>query len=96
MPLPPYLLYLGELLLKQDTPNQETIESEFRTAINIAQEKQAKSLELRATVSLCKFLQTMGRKDEARKSLSGIYNWFTEGFDTEDLATAKSLLIALS
>jgi hypothetical protein len=33
-----------------------------------------------------------GRRDEARATLSEIYGWFTEGFDTADLKDAKALL----
>ena len=36
-----------------------------------------------------------GRVGEARALLSGIYGWFTEGFDTADLREAKSLLDGL-
>jgi hypothetical protein len=37
-----------------------------------------------------------GRREEACAILSGIYNWFTEGFDTADLKDAKALLDELS
>jgi len=30
-----------------------------------------------------------GKRDEARTRLAGIYNWFTEGFDTADPSTPK-------
>jgi hypothetical protein len=33
--------------------------------------------------------------DAARTTLSAIYNWFTEGFDTKDLQEAKALLTEL-
>ena len=36
--------------------------------------------------------QQQGKKDKARQMLAGIYNWFTEGFDTKDLQEAKALL----
>jgi predicted ATPase len=56
----------------------------------------AKSLELRATTSLARFLDKQGRRDKARRMLGKIYGWFTEGFDTADLKDAKALLDALS
>jgi hypothetical protein len=34
--------------------------------------------------------------DEARKLLTEIYGWFTEGFDTADLKEAKALLEELT
>ena len=74
---------------------QET-EEYFHKAIEIARMQQAKSLELRATMSLARLWQQQGKKDEARQMLSAIYNWFTEGFDTKDLQEAKALIAELS
>jgi predicted ATPase len=54
-------------------------------AIEISRRQQAKSLELRATVSLTRLWQQQGKQHEAHKMLSTVYNWFTEGFDTKDL-----------
>jgi predicted ATPase len=64
-------------------------------AIDIARQQQAKSLELRATVSLARLWQQQGKKSEAHQMLSDIYHWFTEGFDTKDLQEAKALLESL-
>jgi predicted ATPase len=63
----------------------------FLKAIDIAQKQQAKSLELRATVSLARLWQQQGKHAEAHQMLSEIYGWFTEGFDTKDLQEAKAL-----
>jgi predicted ATPase len=82
----------------------------FQKAIAIAQRQQAKSLELRAVMSLVRLRQqqamrpgspttqheTRAKLDAARNTLSEIYNWFTEGFDTKDLQEARALLEALS
>ena len=68
----------------------------FHKAIEIARRQQAKSLELRATVSLARLWQQQGKHHEARNTLSEIYNWFAEGFDTKDLQEAKALLEELS
>jgi class 3 adenylate cyclase/predicted ATPase len=86
----------GELLLLQNASAQAQAESSFREAIEIAQRQQAKSWELRATMSLARLLATQGRRDEARAILAEIYNWFTEGFDTADLKDAKALLNQLA
>ena len=64
----------------------------FHTAIEIARKQQAKSLELRAAMSLSRLWQQQGKQDEAHQILSEIYGWFTEGFDTKDLQEAKTLL----
>jgi tetratricopeptide (TPR) repeat protein len=64
----------------------------FWKAIEVARRQQAKSLELRAAMSLARLWQRQGKKDEARKLLAKVYSWFTEGFDTADLQEAKALL----
>ena len=64
----------------------------FHQAIEIARKQHAKSLELRAVMSLSRLWQQQGRKGEARQMLAEIYGWFTEGFDTKDLQEAKALL----
>jgi len=67
----------------------------FLKAIAIAQQQEAKSLELRAATSLARLWQQQGKKEEARTLLAEIYGWFTEGFDTKDLQEAKAVLDAL-
>ena len=61
-------------------------------ALAIARRQQVKSWELRATLSLSRLWQQQGKQDEARKLLTEVYGWFTEGFDTADLQEAKALL----
>jgi class 3 adenylate cyclase/tetratricopeptide (TPR) repeat protein len=68
----------------------------FQKAIEIARRQSAKSLELRAVMSLSRLWQQQGKKDEARQLLAEIYGWFTEGFDTADLKEAKALLEELA
>ncbi|MBV8357955.1 MAG: hypothetical protein JO189_08470 [Deltaproteobacteria bacterium] len=83
-------LLKGELLLASGAPMTDA-EDSFRKAIIIAQRQQAKSWELRATLSLARLLIKQGRRDEARSMLTEIYDWFTEGFDTADLKDANEL-----
>lgn len=85
----------GEFLLMQGEPLEE-VESSFQQAIEIARQQEAKSLELRAAMSLSRLLQPQGKAHEAHKMLAEIYDWFTEGFDTGDLKEAKALLEELS
>jgi predicted ATPase len=68
----------------------------FLKAIEITRRQEAKSLELRAVMSLARLWQTQGKQDEAHHVLAEIYHWFTEGFDTQDLREAKALLQELS
>jgi predicted ATPase len=58
----------------------------------VADGQNAKSLELRATISLCRLLQKQGKREEAHQMLAEIYNWFTEGLETADLKEVKVLL----
>ncbi|MBI3797530.1 MAG: hypothetical protein HY268_11275 [Deltaproteobacteria bacterium] len=79
------------------TPStQSEAEACFHKAIEVAQHQHAKSLELRATVSLARLWQRQGKKKHARQMLAKIYAWFTEGFDTKDLQEAKALLQELT
>ncbi len=75
---------------------EEEAEACFHKAIEIARRQGAKSLELRAVMSLARLWQKQGKKNEARQMLAEIYGWFTEGFDTADLKEAKTLLEELS
>jgi predicted ATPase len=75
---------------------QKEAEACFLKAIEIARRQQAKSLELRAVMSLSRLWQRQGKEDEARRMLAESYGWFTEGFDTKDLQEAKELLEELS
>ena len=70
---------------------QKEAEECFWKAIEIAQQQQAKSLELRATMSLARLWQQRGKQKDAHQMLAEIYGWFTEGFDTKDLQEAKAL-----
>jgi tetratricopeptide (TPR) repeat protein len=67
----------------------------FYKALNVACGQRAKSLELRAVMSLCRLWQKQDKCAEARQTLTRIYSWFTEGFDTPDLQEAQALLDTL-
>ena len=86
----------GELLVKLGHLHREEAQESVEHAIEIARQQDAKSLELRATMSLAQLLRETDRRDEARAMLADIYNWFTEGFDTADLKDAKVLLDELN
>ena len=88
-----------DINIQHPTPSiQAEAEAEacFLKAIEIARHQSAKSLELRAVMSLSRLWQRQGKKDEARQLLAEIYGWFTEGFETKDLQEAKALLDKLS
>jgi predicted ATPase len=83
--------FRGELLL-DGGKEAARAEQSFRGAIEVARNQSARSLELRATMSLARFLRDTSRHDEARTMLAEIHTWFTEGFGTADLKDAKALL----
>ena len=82
----------GELALLMVSHKEDVAEGCFRQAITTAQLQLSKAWELRASTSLARLHKRQGRHDEARRLLSDIYGWFTEGFDTPDLKSAKALL----
>jgi predicted ATPase len=83
----------GELLRQAEAQAvEDEAENCFHQAIRVAGQQQAKSLELRAVMSLGRLWQKQEKKGEARKRLAEIYGWFSEGFDTADLKEARALL----
>ena len=84
----------GQLLLRQG--HSKAAEDLYRKALSIAKEQEAKLWELRAAASLARLRRDQGRCAEARDLLAPVYEWFTEGFDTQDLKEAKALLHELA
>jgi len=88
----------GELTLKQSkvrtrqSKDRQEAQQCFERALTIARGQQAKSLELRAAMSMSRLQHLQGEGKEARRGLAEIYDSFTEGFDTPDLREAKALL----
>jgi DNA-binding winged helix-turn-helix (wHTH) protein/tetratricopeptide (TPR) repeat protein len=87
----------GELLLRGDgtlrgPPDRAEAECRFRSAIDIARRGQARSLELRAAISMNRLLRDWGRHAEALDVLSAVHGWFSEGFDAADVREAATLL----
>jgi predicted ATPase len=86
----------GVLLLRQPGTPQEEAEAWLQRALDVARRQKAKSLELRAAMSLSRLWQQQGKRAEAHQLLAGVYGWFTEGFDTPDLQEAKALLTEIA
>ncbi|MBI3918340.1 MAG: hypothetical protein HY322_15200 [Betaproteobacteria bacterium] len=82
-------------MLKHAEPAIGDAKGRFRSAIELGRERGEKSLELRAATSLARLLDGEGRREEAHATLAGVYDWFTEGFDTADLKFAKTVLDSL-
>jgi predicted ATPase len=86
----------GVLLLRQPGTPQAEAETWLQRALDVARRQQAKSLELRAAMSLSRLWQQQSKRAEAYALLAPVYGWFTEGFDTADLQEAKALLGVLA
>jgi predicted ATPase len=86
----------GEIALMLSEPEEGKAEAYFTRALSVARQQQAKSLELRAGMSLARLWRDQGKVREARELLAPVYGWFTEGFDTRDLKEAKALLEELA
>jgi predicted ATPase len=83
-------------LLLQDQDHPSVAQACFQQAVTAAREQGAKSLELRAAISLSRLWRDQGKVSEARELLAPVYGWFTEGFETRDLKEAKALLEELA
>jgi predicted ATPase len=79
----------AEILLDRDGGALEEAQTLLRRALEIKRGQEAKSWELRAATSLARLLRDQGQRDDARALLAPVYNWFTEGFDTQDLKDAR-------
>ncbi len=86
----------GSLLLRQTGTPQAEAETWLQRAVDVARRQEAKSLELRAAMSLSRLWYQQGKRKEAHDLLAEVYAWFTEGFDTADLQEAKALLEELA
>jgi predicted ATPase len=86
----------GLLLLQQPGTPPAEAEAWLQRALDVARRQEAKSLELRAAMSLARLWQQQGKRAEAYALLAPLYGWFTEGFDTADLQEAQVLLEELA
>ena len=86
----------GEIVLMLEGDGAgATAEACFRRSFDCASSQGVLSLEMRAAVSLARLRIRQGRQDEARGILAPVYSRFTEGFETADMRSAKSLLGSL-
>jgi predicted ATPase len=84
----------GEMLLRRG--QSAAAEEAYLRALAIAVEQGARLWELRAAISLAQLRRDQGCSRDARALLAPVYGWFTEGFDTPDLRSAKMLLSELN
>jgi predicted ATPase len=86
----------GEIALLGPKQDSAKAHKNFKHALAVARQQQAKSWELRAAMSLARLWRSQGKVQQARELLAPVYGWFTEGFDTRDLKEAKALLDELA
>jgi class 3 adenylate cyclase/tetratricopeptide (TPR) repeat protein len=84
----------GDLLLVQSPQNYEQAEECYLQAANVAVAQGARFLELRAVTSLVRLQQQIGDDSDAAR-LQSLYEWFTEGHDTQDYRNAAATLQAV-
>jgi class 3 adenylate cyclase/tetratricopeptide (TPR) repeat protein len=82
----------GELVRDIDSNAFEDSEQLLRRAIDLAKDRHAQSLELRAVISLARLLADRGDRDAGVALVREVYDRFDEGFDTRDLLEAGALL----
>ena len=85
------MLYFKGVMLMSLSAEDEA-ESCYRAALQIAHQREAKSLELRAAMSLARLWRDQGRRSAARDLLVPVHGWFTEGLETADWREASALL----
>jgi predicted ATPase len=79
-----------------DSSVLDEAEACFCRALEVARRQSAKSLELRAALSLARLLRDRGRPADGHRLLATTFDWFTEGWDTPDLEDARALLEELT
>jgi predicted ATPase len=82
----------GEAVLARSSGRAAEAEACYEHALTVARDQGARLWELRAATSLARLWRDQGRRAKARDLLTPVYGWFTEGFDTADLKSAKELL----
>ena len=92
--LPEVLRCKGWILMRDGRDHEA--EANLRASIDCARQQQARSWELRSSTTLATLLASRGQCDAARNLLSPIYEWFTEGAETQDLVEARELLESLT
>src|SRR5262245_12586717 len=84
----------GDLL--NATGDRPAAERSYRQALGVAGRQSAKLFELRAATSLARLWRDQGKCTDARKLLTSVYGWVTEGFDTADLRNASTFLAGVA
>ena len=82
----------ADLLLGPGKAHRGNAIALLNDSLQIAREQSALAYELRSATTLARLLLEDGQKDTSKEVLRPIYDQFTEGLDTPDLQSARSLL----
>ncbi len=82
----------GELLLRLPRPDLAAAEARLRQAAAVARQQGTRMWELRAATSLARLWREQGQTSEAHDLLAPIFGQFSEGLETPDLQTARTIL----
>jgi class 3 adenylate cyclase/predicted ATPase len=82
----------GELLLMGGDPDPVAAEAAFKTALDLARQRQARFWELRAATALARLWCGQGRSEDAGTLLTPLYDQFDEGLGLADLVAARQVL----
>ncbi|HZI10276.1 MAG TPA: hypothetical protein VE153_07750, partial [Myxococcus sp.] len=86
----------GELLLRLQPHRRLEAEQQFRLALDVSRQQGARTLELRAALSLARLLEQDGAVPEAREHLGVVCDWFTGNPPLPELSEARALLDRLA
>jgi tetratricopeptide (TPR) repeat protein len=89
--LPELFMRKGDLLLALPHTNGAA-DDWFQRAFDFARDVDARMLQLRAALRLCRLGRERGEPEPGDRALRAVYETFAEGFTTADLIEARSLL----
>ena len=81
----------GDLALAMHREAGE-IEDAYQHALVVSREQHNRSFELQAAMRLAQLWIGQGKSEDGRHLVKGVYDLFTEGFETADLRAAQKLL----
>jgi predicted ATPase len=82
----------GQILVAMPRPDRASAVDCLMHSLGVAREQSALAWELRSAMALARLLAENGQRDQARDTLSPVYDRFTEGFKTADLRAAHQLI----
>jgi predicted ATPase/class 3 adenylate cyclase len=93
--LPEFYSLKGDLLLLFPEASGREADPWFQRAFDAARRLDARMMQLRAAIGLCRSQRRQGDAQHGRDLLSPVYSAFTEGFMAPDLIDAANLLESL-